>query len=100
MREPAVPDVAAPTIPKVEVPGIEEPVVRPSAGAGQVTSRVQGLALRSGPGISFPEIMQADKGESLAKVRDTTVALNGKPWVVVRKQGRLAYVWSGFLSQP
>ena len=69
------------------------------AGTSTLLVRLKSLAIRKGPGGKFDEVMTAQRDEPLEVVRTTTVVLNGKPWVEVKKDGKTGYVWSGFLKE-
>ena len=76
----------------------ERPTLKPkekSASGNSVVSTVNGLSLRKGPGKIFPSIGRADKGEKLLFIRRTDILLDGKPWIVVKKNNQMYYVWEG-----
>ena len=97
---PTAPATPPPAAPRLEPPDASPPEPAAPISEQFATVRLKRLSLRSGPGSRFPKILEAVEGEPLELVRTTRVMLNGKPWVVVRKEGRLAYVWSGFLVLP
>lgn len=57
------------------------------------------VGLRKGPSVQFPMAGKVVQGERLLFVRRTSVILNGKAWVVIKKEGKLAYVWEGFVKE-
>ncbi len=94
------PEVKQPDTPKVEAPApVSEPQPEPATEGKTMLTRIKVLTIRTGPGSKFPEVMKTAKDEPLQLVRETTVVLNGKPWVVVKKDGKEGYVWSGFLKE-
>ena len=96
--------MAAPEPPPVPAPKKAEPVPAPAPpvenAVTQVVVRIDNLSLRKGPSARFPEVAKAKKGERLELVRRTTVLFQKKAWLVVRKEGKLAYVWEGFVTGP
>ena len=79
----------------------EPPALKPresSASGKYVVATVNNLALRKGPGKIFPSIGKVDKGEKLLFVRKTGIFLDGSPWIVVKKNKQMYYVWEGFLQ--
>ncbi len=98
---PAPPNIETPRIQEPEMPAVKTPSVEEPAPAspGTLLVRIKSLSIRKGPGGAFPEVFSAERDEPLEVVRQTTVVLNGKPWVMVRKNGRTGYVWSGFLKE-
>jgi hypothetical protein len=63
----------------------------------EVTGR--GVRLRKGPSVQFPVVGKADRGERLLFVRRTEVVYNGKPWIVIKREGKLAYLWEGLAKE-
>ena len=98
---PSQPSMTQPQIKEPAAPKVEPPVMAPPSPAGTSTLlvRLKSLAIRKGPGGKFDEVMTAQRDEPLEVVRTTTVVLNGKPWVEVKKDGKTGYVWSGFLKE-
>jgi hypothetical protein len=76
----------------------ERPILKPKekSTSGQfVVSTVNSLILRKGPGKIFPSIGRANKGEKMLFIRRTDILLDGKPWIVVKKNNQMYYVWEG-----
>ena len=63
----------------------------------EVTGR--GVRLRKGPSVKFPVVGKSRPGERLIFVRRTNVIYNGKAWIVIKKEGELAYVWAGLVKE-
>ncbi|MEE9258031.1 MAG: hypothetical protein V3U37_00690 [Nitrospinaceae bacterium] len=99
-----IPAASKPEVPRISEPVMSEPAApqspTPASVSGQtfVVARIDGVSLKKGPGTVFPEVAKAQKGERLALVRRTTVKFNGKPWLVVKKDGRNVYVWEGLVQ--
>ncbi len=82
-------------------PPASQPVVQPAPGEKELqyaVARIDGLALKKGPGLSFPQIASAQKGERLELIRTTSAMYNDKPWLEVRKGALKLYVWSPLVS--
>jgi hypothetical protein len=62
----------------------------------EVTAK--GVRLRKGPSTKFPIAGKAKKGERLVFVRRTKMKYKGKAWVIVKHNGRQAYVWGGLVK--
>jgi len=80
----------------------ERPDLKPreKLASGQyVVSMVNNLILRKGPGKIFPSIGRANKGDTMLFIRRTDILLDGKPWIVVKKNKQMYYVWEG-LTRP
>lgn len=58
-----------------------------------------GVRLRKGPSQKFPVVGKVPQGERLLFVRRTDVMLYGKAWIVIKKEGELAYVWEGLVKE-
>ncbi|MDH5761405.1 MAG: SH3 domain-containing protein [Nitrospinota bacterium] len=104
--EPSQPEPQAePPAPETQVTPLpspaadSEPPAAPSSGGTYVEVLGDGLRLRKGPSTQFPVVGKADKGERLRLVRRTEVLYNGKPWIVIEKEGDPAYVWSGLVKE-
>ena len=82
---------------KATAPKIEPPAVAPIGKYVEVTGR--GVRLRKGPSTQFPVVAKAAQGERLLFVRRTDVMYYSKPWIVVQKEGELAYVWEGLVKE-
>ena len=82
---------------KKVVPETEPPAVAPVDQYVEVTGR--GVRLRKGPSVQFPVVGKADQGERLLFVRRTEVVYNGKPWIVIKREGELAYLWEGLAKE-
>ncbi|QPJ61851.1 MAG: SH3 domain-containing protein [Candidatus Nitronauta litoralis] len=99
VRKPKVetPEAKAPEKPVMKSP---KPVAEPqkTSTGKTVMTRLKMLSIRSGPGSKFPLVAKAERDEPLQLVRETTIMLSGKPWVIVKKDGKEGYVWSGFLK--
>lgn len=71
----------------------------PKVSGGQyAVARIDGVALKKGPGVSFPQIASARKGERLELIRTTSAMYNDKPWLEVRKGELKLYVWSPLVA--
>ena len=88
------PDLLPATPPVAETPA---PLLAPTEKYVEVTGR--GVRLRKGPSTQFPVVGKADFGERLLFVRRTDVMLSGKAWIVIQKEGELAYVWEGLVKE-
>jgi hypothetical protein len=66
-----------------------------STSGRYVVSTVNNLILRKGPGKIFPSIGRANKGDTMLFIRRTDILLDGKPWIVVKKNKQMYYVWEG-----
>jgi hypothetical protein len=76
----------------------ERPTLEPkekSTSGQYVLSTVNSLILRKGPGKIFPSIGRANKGDKMLFIRRTDILLDGKPWIVVKKNNQMYYVWEG-----
>ena len=62
-----------------------------------VVALIDGVTLKKGPGVEFPEIATAKKGERLEFVRALSSTFNNKPWLEVQRKGRTVYVWGGLV---
>jgi hypothetical protein len=82
---------------KAPVPKIETPAVAPIGKYIEVTGR--GVRLRKGPSTQFPVVGKAAQGERLLFIRRTDVMFHSKPWIVIKKEGKLAYVWAGLVKE-
>jgi hypothetical protein len=82
---------------KAIAPETELPVVAPIEKYVEVTGR--GVRLRKGPSQKFPVVEKLTQGERLLFVRRTNVMLYGKAWIVIKKEGKLAYVWEGLVKE-
>jgi hypothetical protein len=78
-------------------PKTETPVAAPAEKYVEVTGR--GVRLRKGPSTQFPVVAKATQGERLLFVRRTDVMHYSKPWIVIKKEGKLAYVWEGLVKE-
>lgn len=95
---PAVPRISDPVLGVPASPQTPAAPVVSSPGESFVVARIDGVSLKKGPGTVFPEVAKAKKGEQLKLVRRTTVEYNGKPWLVVEKDGHNVYVWQGLVE--
>lgn len=96
----AFPDLEEPDILKTP-PDPEYPLVRPGGNTSKqrfVSSLINGLSLKEGPGVSFQAQDQANKGEKLLVVRKTEIFTDQKPWLEVEKDGNVFFVWEGFVQ--
>jgi len=82
---------------KALAPETESPVVAPIEKYVEVTGH--GVRLRKGPSVQFPMVEKVSQGERLLFVRRTDVIYNGKAWIVIKKEGDLAYVWEGLVKE-
>jgi hypothetical protein len=82
---------------KTSAPITEPPVVAPIEKYMKVTGR--SVRLRKGPSTKFPVVGKVTQGERLLFVRRTDVMYKGKAWVVIKKEGKLAYVWEGLVKE-
>ena len=82
---------------KAPAPQTEPPVVAPIEQYVEVTGR--GVRLRKGPSTQFPIVGKVTQGERLLFVRRTEVMFHGKAWIVIKKEGDLAYVWEGLVKE-
>ena len=109
------PEPAPQTQPQWQIkpdPQIEPPVATskqeapkaslPEAVAGEkyVEVTARSVRLRKGPGITFPVSGNVGKGDRLLFVRRTEVIYKGRAWIVIKKNGQLAYVWEGLVNKP
>jgi len=78
-------------------PETEPPLVAPKEKYVEVTGR--GVRLRKGPSVQFPMVGKVSQGERLFFVRRTDVMYHGKAWIVIKKEGDLAYVWEGLVKE-
>ena len=72
-----------------------EPIAAPQQK--YVEARIEGLALRQGPGVKFPKVGQVGKGERLLMVERTQVEFQNKAWLKVQTGELTGYVWEGFV---
>lgn len=95
-----VPSVSRPS---VSTPGVRGPSslgdVSMNFNGGYVAPRMNGMAIKKGPGTIFPDMMTVNQNDRLQVVRNSSVMLDDKPWLVVRNQGKLGYVWSGLVKK-
>ena len=80
---------------------IKPPSLKPqekSEPGKYVYSLLDGLSLKKGPGEIFPDTGTAVKGERLLFVRRTSIMHKDKPWIVVKINGQMYYVWEGFVQ--
>ena len=82
---------------KALTPETELPAVAPIEKYVEVTGR--GVRLRKGPSTQFPVVAKVSTGERLLFVRRTNVMYYSKPWIVIKKEGELAYVWEGLVKE-
>ena len=75
----------------------DEPPVAAVEKYVEVTA--DGVRLRKGPGITFPIAGNVNRGARLLFVRRTEVIYKGRAWIVVKKNGELAYVWEGLVKE-
>lgn len=90
----------APRPPKVAEPAPPSPAKAPPLEEQKtkfVTARINGVTLKKGPGVSFPEVDTAGKGERLMFVKRTNSMFNGKAWLEVKKGDQRVYVWEGLV---
>lgn len=98
----AFPDLEEPEILK-NPPVIKEPelpYVRPGGAVRQrfVSSLINGLSLKEGPGVNFAVQEKVFKGEKLLVVKQTNIFSDNKPWLEVEKDGNIFFVWEGFVQ--
>jgi hypothetical protein len=98
---PAKTDVPSRSLPTQEekalAPETEPSVVASIEKYVEVTGR--GVRLRKGPSVQFPVVEKINPGERLLFVRRTNVIYKGKAWIVIKKEGYLAYVWEGLVKE-
>ena len=94
VREPKRPRISEPSLGAPTAPEAPAPV----PGQQYAVARIDGVSLKKGPGTVFLEVGKAAKGERLLFVRRTRIEFNGKVWLVVKKDGRTAYVWEGLVE--
>ena len=83
-----------------EVPPVTAPLEKETAPVEKyVEVTGHGVRLRKGPSIQFPVVGKINRGERLLLVRRTNVIWNGKPWIVIKSEGSLAYVWEGLVKE-
>ena len=82
---------------KTRTPETELPVADSVETYVEVTGR--GVRLRKGPSQKFPVVGKVTLGDRLLFVRRTDVMLYGKAWIVIKKEGELAYVWEGLVKE-
>jgi hypothetical protein len=85
-----------PTVKKPAPPSTQE-----IARAGEkptITVKVKHGFLRKGPGIVFPKAGDLKQGDKLSLVRRTEIFYQEQRWLVVRADGKLAYVWAGIVD--
>jgi hypothetical protein len=82
---------------KAPAPELEPFVVASIEKYVEVTGR--GVRLRKGPSVQFPIMGKVKQGERLFFVRRTDVIFHGKAWIVIKKEGDLAYVWEGLVKE-
>ena len=82
---------------KAPAPESEPSVVASIEKYVEVTGR--GVRLRKGPSVQFPIVGKVKQGERLLFVRRTEVMFYSKPWIVIKKEGELAYVWEGLVKE-
>lgn len=82
---------------KARGPQTEPFVVASNGKYVEVTGR--GVRLRKGPSTQFRVMAKVSTGERLLFVRRTDVIFHGKAWIVVKKEGELAYVWEGLVKE-
>tara|TARA_B100000686_G_scaffold316009_1_gene363431 strand:- start:579 stop:2840 length:2262 start_codon:yes stop_codon:yes gene_type:complete len=90
--------ISAPVQPTIEKKPFL-PTRPPTPSKRYVIALIDGITLKKGPGISFPEVMTAIKGERLEFIRGMNKTFSDKPWLEVKKLGKTVYVWGG-LVQP
>ncbi len=73
------------------------PIVTASSGK-TVRARIDGVALKKGPGAVFPVWKKVNKEDALKLVRRTSVLFQDKVWLVVEYEGEKAYVWEGLVT--
>jgi uncharacterized protein YgiM (DUF1202 family) len=78
-------------------PETKPPMVASIEKYVEVTGR--SVRLRKGPSVQFPVVGKVNQGERLLFVRRTSVIYNGKAWIVVKNEGKLAYVWEGLVKE-
>jgi hypothetical protein len=78
-------------------PETKPPMVASIEKYVEVTGR--SVRLRKGPSVLFPVVGKVNQGERLLFVRRTSVIYNGKAWIVVKNEGKLAYVWEGLVKE-
>jgi hypothetical protein len=97
-----IPQVSRPSVQSPSMPGFSGPndvTTQYTGGGGFVTPRTDGLAIKKGPGTIFPDAMTVNRNDRLQVVRTASVTLDNKPWLIVRVDGKLGYVWSGLVKK-
>ena len=97
-----IPQVSRPSVRSPSTPGLSGPddvTTQYTGGSGFVTPRTDGLAIKKGPGTIFPDAMTVNRNDRLQVVRTASVTLDNKPWLIVRVDGKLGYVWSGLVKK-
>ncbi len=85
------PSVAAPK-------AMEPPKPVSTSDSRYVVSLIDGLTLKNGPSVKFPEVATAKKGERLLFVRKMDKSFNGKPWLEIKKGNQRYFVWGGLVK--
>lgn len=112
IRPPAVPDVPKislpeasseteldlPSAPQVSEPAPAAPATEPEKEQKFVVALIDGVTLKKGPGVKFPQTATARKGERLLLLRKLKSLHNGKPWLEIKKDRRKMYVWGGLVK--
>ncbi len=91
------PSVSSPTAPSFSGP--EGVTPQYTGKGGLVTPRMDGLSIKKGPGTIFEDTMTVNRNQRLQVVRSASVMLDDKPWLIVRVDGKLGYVWSGLVKK-
>jgi len=79
------------------LPTPKEKALAPMEKYVEVTGR--GVRLRKGPSIQFPVVGKINRGERLLFVRRTEVIYKGKAWIVIKREGKLAFLWEGLARE-
>jgi hypothetical protein len=98
----ATPEIKASSVPEsLKAPqqnANNEPKVVSTSNNRYVISLIDGLTLKSGPSVKFPEVATAKKGERLLFVRKMDKSFNGKPWLEIKKGNQRYFVWGGLVK--
>jgi hypothetical protein len=92
-------ETSAPESPKAPKQGAKnETKIVSTSGNRYVVSLIDGLTLKNGPSVKFPEAATAKKGERLLFVRKMDKSFNGKPWLEIKKGNQRYFVWGGLVK--